>query len=45
MSRMVVALVVVVVVVVGALILLAGRAHDQPTSRVEKVVPIANLQG
>ena len=43
MSRMVVSVVVVVVIVVAGLVLLAGRAHDRPQTRVEKVVPIANL--
>ena len=44
MSRLVVSLVVVLVVVVGGLFLLASRAHERPTARVEKAVDLANLQ-
>lgn len=44
MSRLLIALLVVVVIVVAALFVLGGRAHDKPLTRVEKVVPLANLQ-
>ena len=43
MSRLVATLVVLVVVVVGGLFLLAGRAHERPTTHVEKAVSLANL--
>ena len=45
MSRLVVALVVTVVIVVGGMVMLAGRAHEKPTARMEKAVDLANLQG
>jgi hypothetical protein len=45
MSRLLVSLVVVVVLIVGGTVLLAGRAHEKPTARVEKAVDLANLQG
>jgi hypothetical protein len=45
MSRLLVSLVVVLVVLVGGLALLAHRAHERPTTRVEKAVDLANLQG
>ncbi len=45
MSRFIVSIVVFLVVVIGALFLLAGRATEQPQTRVEKPVSLANLQG
>jgi uncharacterized protein YxeA len=44
MSRLIVAIVAVIVIVVGALFLLAGRATEQPQTRVEQTVSLANLQ-
>ncbi len=44
MSRLLIVLLVILVVVVGGLVVLAGRNHDKPLTRVEKVVPLANLQ-
>ena len=44
MSRLVVTVVVVLVVLVGGLILLSNMAREKPPVRVEKVVPLANLQ-
>lgn len=44
MSRSLIVLLVVIVVVVAGLFVLAGRAHEKPLTRVEKVVPLANLQ-
>jgi hypothetical protein len=44
MSRLVVSLVVILVVVVGGLFLLAGRATERPTHRIEQQVSLANLQ-
>lgn len=44
MSRLVVILIAVLVVIVGGLFLLAGSAKERPSVRVEKVVPLANLQ-
>ena len=43
MSRPLIALIVILVVVVGALFVLAGRTNEKPLTRVEKVVPLANL--
>ena len=43
MSRSLIALIVILVVVIGGLFVLAGRAHEKPKVRVEKVVPLANL--
>ena len=43
MSRPLIALIVILVVVIGGLFVLAGRAHEKPLTRVEKVVPLANL--
>jgi uncharacterized protein YxeA len=45
MSRLIVSIVVVLVVVIGGLFLLAGRATEQPQTRVEKTVSLANIQG
>lgn len=45
MSRMIGVVVVVLVVLVGGMVLLAGRAHEKPTARIEKAVSLANLQG
>jgi hypothetical protein len=43
MTRFAISVVLVVVVLVGALVLLAGRATEQPQTRVEKAVTLANL--
>ena len=43
MSRLLVVVVVLIVIVVGGLALLAGRAGEQPTARVEKAVELGNL--
>ena len=45
MSRMIVVLIVILVVLVGGLFFFAGRAHEMPQTRTEKVVSLANLQG
>lgn len=44
MSRLIISMIVVLVVVIGAMFLLAGRVQEKPQLRVEKVVPLANLQ-
>ena len=43
MSRLIATLVILIVVVVGGLFLLAGRAHERPTTPVETPVSLANL--
>ncbi len=43
MSRLAITIVIILVVLVGGMFLLAGRAHEKPLVRVEKVVPLANL--
>ncbi len=43
MSRSLIALIVILIVVIGGLFVLSGRAHEKPLTRVEKVVPLANL--
>lgn len=43
MSRPLVLLILALVVVVGGLFLLAGRATEEPQTRVEKQVDLANL--
>ncbi|MDB5706741.1 MAG: hypothetical protein JWN66_3857 [Sphingomonas bacterium] len=43
MSRPLIALIVILVVLIGGLFVLSGRAHEKPLTRVEKVVPLANL--
>ena len=43
MSRLVIIAVVVLAVLIGALFLFAGRAHQRPTTHVEKAVDLANL--
>ena len=43
MSRSLTILIVVLVILVGGLVLLAGRAREKPTVRVEKAVSLANL--
>lgn len=43
MSRPLVILIAVLLVIVGGLFLLAGRATDEPQTRVEKQVDLANL--
>jgi len=45
MSRLIVILAVLLVLVVGGLFLLAGRASEQPTTRIEKAVELGNLAG
>ena len=45
MSRLVVSVVVVLLVIVGVLALLASRATERPTTRVEKPVELGNLAG
>lgn len=44
MSRLVIVLIAVVVVVIGVLALLSSQARERPTTRVEKVVQLGNLQ-
>lgn len=44
MSRPILILIAIVVVIAGALVLLSSRAKERPTTRVEKVVSLANLQ-
>lgn len=43
MSRLVIIVVVVLALAVGALFVFAGRAHQRPTTQVEKAVDLANL--
>ncbi|HEX8418858.1 MAG TPA: hypothetical protein VF638_02470, partial [Sphingomonas sp.] len=43
MTRFAISVVLVVVVLIGGLFLLAGRATEQPQTRVEKAVTLANL--
>jgi len=43
MSRLIVSVVVLLVVVVGALFLLAGRAAEEPQTRIEQPVSLGNL--
>ena len=43
MSRPVIALIIILIIVVGGLFVLAGRSSEKPLTRVEKVVPLANL--
>ncbi|CAN5745542.1 hypothetical protein BH11PSE6_BH11PSE6_04730 [soil metagenome] len=43
MSRPVIALIIILIIVVGGLFVLAGRSNEKPLTRVEKVVPLANL--
>ena len=43
MSRLLVSIVVILLVVVGGLALLASRAKEQPTKRMEKTVELTNL--
>ena len=43
MSRSLLLLIVALVVVIGGLFLLAGRATQRPTTRVEQQVDLANL--
>ncbi|WP_375393779.1 hypothetical protein [uncultured Sphingomonas sp.] len=44
MSRPLIVLILVIVLVIGGMVFLAGRSREQPQTRVEKVVPLANLQ-
>lgn len=44
MSRPVLILIAALAVLVGVLVLLSNQAKERPTARVEKVVPLANLQ-
>ena len=43
MSRPVIALIIILIIVIGGLVVLAGRSNEKPLTRVEKVVPLANL--
>jgi hypothetical protein len=43
MSRLIVTIVVLLVVVIGGLFLLAGRATEEPQTRVETPVSLQNL--
>jgi hypothetical protein len=43
MSRPLLLLILALVVIVGGLFLLAGRATEEPQTRVEKQVDLANL--
>jgi hypothetical protein len=45
MSRLIVGLVVVLVVLLGAIVFFAGRATEQPQTRIEKAVELGNLAG
>ncbi len=45
MTRLIVSVVVLLVIVVGALFFFAGRATEQPVTRVEKAVELGNLAG
>lgn len=44
MSRSLLVLLVVVVVVLAGLFVLSGQARERPLTRVEKAVPLGNLQ-
>ena len=44
MSRPVLILIAFLVLLVGGLVVLSNSAKERPTSQVEKVVPLANLQ-
>lgn len=44
MSRPLIVFILVVVLIVGGMIFLAGRSGERPQTRVEKVVPLANLK-
>lgn len=44
MSRPVLILIALVVIVIGGTVFLSTNAKERPTARVEKVVPLANLQ-
>ena len=44
MSRLLIAFVVILLVIGGGLFALAGRNSERPQTRVEKVVPLAQLQ-
>ena len=44
MSRPLLILIAAIVLVAGVLVLLSTQARERPTSRVEQVVPLANLQ-
>ncbi|MEH3036819.1 MAG: hypothetical protein PGN23_10090 [Sphingomonas adhaesiva] len=43
MSRLIVSVVVLLAIVFGALFFFAGRATEQPTTRIEKAVELGNL--
>ena len=43
MSRLVVSVIVVLLIVIGVVALLASRAKERPTTRVEKTVELGNL--
>lgn len=44
MPRAVLILIVLVVILIGGMVVLSTSAKERPTARVEKVVPLANLQ-
>ena len=44
MSRLVVSLVIILALIVAAMIFLAGRVSEQPQTRMEEAVSLANLQ-
>ncbi|MES2753167.1 MAG: hypothetical protein V4659_00730 [Pseudomonadota bacterium] len=44
MSRPLVALIAILLVVIGALVLLSMKSSERAPVRVEKVVPLGNLQ-
>lgn len=44
MSRLVLILIALLVLLIGGLVFLSTSAKERPTARVEKVVPLGNLQ-
>ena len=44
MSRLIVSLAIILALIVAAMIFLAGRASEQPQTRMEEAVSLANLQ-
>ena len=44
MSRPVLILIALIAILIGGVVLLSTNAKERPTARVEKVVPLANLQ-
>lgn len=45
MTRLIVSVVVLLAIVLGVLFFLAGRAGEQPVTRVEQAVELGNLAG